>query len=119
MTVPFRSGWFDWLPWRKTEAEPVVEPMTVLGMDPLIALVLLVGVVGLAVALYHRPRAVLRGFAEMMGEISGAIAAMVLAGVVIAGGLAVAFDIGGMAILVALAIVGVIALIGLAGGGFG
>ena len=117
MAVPLRSGWFDWLPWRRAEPEPVAGPMTVLGMEPLTALLLLVGVLGLAFALYYRPRAVLRGFTAMMGEISGAVAAIVLTGVVIAGGLAVALDVGGLTVLVVLAIIGVIALIGWAAGG--
>ena len=114
------GGWFDWLPWRgkEPEPEPVVEAMTVLGMDPLFALILLVAVLGSGVALYTKPHAFMRGFAEVLGGAMGAIIGTIVGGAVLVGAAVVYFDAAGVSILVILAIVGVIALFGfLAGGG--
>lgn len=110
-----RRGWFDWLPWRDREPEP--EPMLVLGMEPLTALLVLVAMLGLAVAIYYRPRAVLTGFAEMLGSTLGFVVGVIAVGGIAVAGAAIVYDVSALAILAILAVVGLIALFGFLSGG--
>ena len=102
-----RGGWLDALPWRREAAEPgpeaAIDTVTVLGMDPFLALTLLIGVLGAGIALYYKPRAFMRGFAEVMGGAVGAVVGTIVGG----------------SVLVILAIVGAIALFGFFAGGGG
>ena len=105
-----RRGWFDWLPWRGREPEP--EPLLILGMEPFTALLVLVAVLGLAVAIYYRPRAVLTGFAEMLGSTLGFVVGVIAVGGIAVAGVAIVYDVSALAILAILAVVGLIALFG-------
>ena len=117
-TVPAHAGLRDWLPWRSKEAEPAPEPLTVLGMDPLVALLVLIGVLGAAIAFYYHPRAFMRGFAEVMGHMSGAFIAVIAGGAVLAGSAVIFLDSAGIGLLILFAVIGVIVVFGfLIGGG--
>ena len=116
-TVPAHAGLRDWLPWRSKEPEPTPEPMTVLGMDPLVALLVLIGVLGAAIAFYYHPRAFMRGFAEMMGNISGAFVGVIAGGAVLVGSAVVFIDSAGISALLIFAVIGVVAVFGILSGG--
>ena len=109
-----QAGLRDWLPWRSKEAEP--DPMTVLGMDPLVALLVLVGVLGAGIAFYYHPRAFMRGFAEVMGHMSGAVIGVIAGGAVLVGSAVVFLDSAGVAALIFFAVIGVIVVFGFLSG---
>ena len=60
-----------WQFWKKAEPEPVVEQVTVLGMDPLHALIGLVVLLALGLTIYHHPNWFFRGLAESLGWVFG------------------------------------------------
>ena len=114
---PAHAGLRDWLPWRSKDPEPAPEPMTVLGMDPLVALLVLIGVLGAGIALYYHPRAFMRGFAEMMGGMSAAFIGAIAGGVALVGAAVLFIDSAGISALVIFAVIGVIVVFGFLGGG--
>ncbi len=103
-----KTGWFEWLPWRRGEAAP--EPFTVLGLDPLVALLVLVGVAATAFVIVRHPRTFGRAIASAMGEMVGAIFGMAVVAAAIAGTAIAFFDVSAVAALVILGIVAVILL---------
>ena len=113
-----KSGWFDWLPWRKKEAEP--EPLfdgaSWLESNAVLTLVLILSLLAAAIAIYRDPRVFWHGMASMLGEMVGAIIAFVVVAAAVAGAAIVIFDVNAIAVVVVLVIAGAIMLFALSGG---
>ena len=78
LLVEGEKAW--WQFWKKDEPEPVVETVTILGMEPLSALVGLVIIVAIGTTIYHHPNWFFRGLAESVGWVAGLLAVGVVVG---------------------------------------
>lgn len=72
-----------WQFWKKAEAQPAVEEFTILGQEPIGAIIMVVILLVLGYSIYENPRWFFRGLAESVGWVVGlvAVGAVIGAGV--------------------------------------